>query len=74
MPGFFETLERDDEAHQLARRLAGGCRRCEVAILPVARRQVLLEATGVEPYRRLLRRHRRHDGPTNGNRGSTAGV
>lgn len=67
MPGFFETIERDDEAHRLARRLAGGCRRCEVALLPEARRQVHQETMAMSPFRRLLRRHRRHDPPADGN-------
>ncbi|HSG85635.1 MAG TPA: hypothetical protein VLA23_04780 [Candidatus Limnocylindrales bacterium] len=73
MPGFFETLERDDEALQLARRLAGGCRRCERTLLPEARRQVRREAADRVATRRLLRRHRRH-GAAIGNRPGASSV
>ena len=73
MPGFFETLERDEEALQLARRLAGGCRRCERTLLPEARRQVRREAVDRAAIRRILRRHQRH-GTVSGNRSGGSSV
>jgi hypothetical protein len=73
MPGFFETLERDDEAFRIARRLAGGCHRCERTLLPEARRQVRREAADRVAMRRLLRRHRRHT-TASGNQRGLAGV
>jgi hypothetical protein len=88
MPGFFETLERDDEAHRLARELAGGCPRCERSLLPLVRQQVWCETSRPEAVRDVLKRHRRHltpldggaqgrrrdPGPDRRNRGDQAGV
>ncbi len=60
MPGFFESMERYNEARTIAKRLANGCRECEDALFPMARRSVWLEEYSDRRYDGILAEHDQH--------------